>query len=114
MSQPARWLIGGGFLIAVFGAFLYRDVLGPPNVVWRDDIREGNRLISEIEAFDRNHGRLPSELSEVSSSAAERKRLLYERCSETHYIVWFGTTLGESMTYDSNSRNWAEVNEACR
>ena len=76
-------------------------------MVWCNEIREGNRLISDIEAFRRNPGHLPAELSEISNGVAEQERLFYQRCSQTPYIVWFGTTLGESMTYDSNSRNWS-------
>lgn len=113
MSRSVRWLLAGIFLVAVLGTILYRELLGPPDVVWRSEIRKGNQLIAEIEAFQRERGRLPAELSEITNYAAAQDRLSYLRCGETRYIVWFGTTLGESMTYDSQSRNWTDMNVVC-
>jgi len=68
--------------------------------VWRSQIREGNQLIAQIDAFARSHGSVPSGLAEVGVQATAPDHFFYERCDKTHYILWFGTTLGESMTYD--------------
>jgi len=61
VTRSAKWILGGVLIIAL-GAFLFLEYLGPPNVIWRSEIRKGNRLISDIEAFQRVHGRLPAEL----------------------------------------------------
>ena len=114
VSRSAKWLLGGILLVVALGAFLFLEYLGPPNVIWRSEIRKGNRLISDIEAFHRVHGRLPAELSELSKGPTEQEKLFYQRCDETSYIVWFGTTLGESMTYHSKSRDWSEASDGCR
>ena len=114
MSRSAKWLLGGVLLVVALGAFLFLEYIGPPNVIWRSEIRKGNRLISDIEAFHRVHGRLPAELSELSKGPTEQEKLFYQRCDETSYIVWFGTTLGESMTYHSKSRDWSEASDDCR
>ena len=114
VTRSAKWILGGVLLIIVLGAFLFLEYLGPPNVIWHSEIRKGNRLIYDIEAFQRVHGRLPAELSEVSKGPMEREKLFYQRCDETSYIVWFGTTLGESMTYHSKSRDWSEASDGCR
>ena len=98
---------------AMTGIVLYREVFGPPEVVWRSNIRDADRLIAQIESFRQNRGRLPAGLSEVSESAAGQDRFFYEKCDGTHYIVWFGTRLGESMTYDSLAHDWKELNRGC-
>jgi len=107
-----KWLLTGVLLIAVSGFVLYFKIFAPPEVVWSSEIRDGNRLISEIENFRRKRGQLPSELSEISNPV-EHEKLFYRRCSETSYIVWFGTTLGESVTFNSKSRDWKEVGNDC-
>ena len=112
MSRFSKWLLAGLLVAVLLGIYLYLEFLGPPKVVWRGEIREGNRLISEIDAFRRSHSRLPSELSEVGTRAAEQQ-FFYQKCSETNYVIWFGTTLGESITYHSDSRDWAEANGGC-
>ena len=114
VARSVKWLFGGVLLVVVLGAVLFLEFLQPPNVVWHSEIREGNRLISDIEAFRRDHGRLPAELSEFSKGTAEQEKLFYQRCDETRYIVWFGTTLGESMTYHSRSRGWSEASGGCK
>jgi len=113
VTRFSKWLLAGFLIAALLGLFLYLEFLGPPKVVCRGEIRDGNRLISEIEAFQRSHSRLPSQLSEVSSRAAEQQLLFYQKCSETKYVIWFGTTLGESITYHSDSRDWVETNGGC-
>jgi hypothetical protein len=32
--------------------------------------------------------------------------VFYEKKEEDHYIVWYGTSLGESNTYDSKEGKW--------
>jgi len=32
--------------------------------------------------------------------------VFYEKIGEAEYRVWFGTTLGESETYDSHTKSW--------
>ena len=81
MSRSTKWLVAGLFLIAVFSSVLYSELLGPPGVVWRSEIRKGNRLIFEIEGFRQNRGRLPSDLSEINNGAAEQERFFYKRCN---------------------------------
>jgi hypothetical protein len=114
VARSAKWLFGGTLLFVVLGAVLFLEFLGPPKVVWRSEIREGNRLISGIEAFQRAHGRLPAELSELNKDAVQQGKLFYQMCDETSYVVWFGTTLGESMTYHSKSRDWLEASGGCK
>jgi len=45
-------------------------------------------------------------------SDEERNRFFYETCGD-RYDLWFGTTLGRSMTYDSATRKWNSLNVVC-
>jgi len=57
--------------------------------------------------------KLPASMQELGVGPPEADRFFYEKCSETRFIVWFGTRLGESMTYDSAANNW-QLNIVCR
>jgi len=68
-------------------------------------ISRGNEIIQRIEAFKSNQKRLPNSLSEVGIGEEE---LFYNKYDSIHYIVWYGTSLGESVTYYSDSKKWEE------
>jgi hypothetical protein len=72
----------------------------------------GNRAVSKVEEYRREKGRLPHSLSEAGIEADERCPC-YCKTGDNSYIVWYGTTLGESNTYSSETRTWSEVNGVC-
>jgi hypothetical protein len=88
-------------------------LFGPKTVVWRREITKGNGLVLRVESFRQQQGHLPESLSEVDADNADLDRFFYQKCSDSHYILWFGTELGESMTYDSLSRSWTDINGSC-
>jgi hypothetical protein len=115
LPRKARWILAGAaFVLAVIGAWLYFNLLGPARFVWRAEIREGNRLVSDIEKYRHDRNGLPSGLEDIGRASGEQGPFYYEKCSDDRYIVWFGTTLGESVTYDSISRDWTDVGGGCR
>ena len=67
---------------------------------------EGGQLISKVESFRKDKGRLPETLAELGLKEREEGPLYYKRESESRYVIWFGTQLGESPTYDSERRAW--------
>lgn len=69
------------------------------------DFRTGNRIIGRVEAFRQSHGRLPETLEEVGITEADL-RGFYRKTNDQEYIVWFGTSLGESESYDSRTGKW--------
>jgi hypothetical protein len=71
---------------------------------WRD-FRSANEIVSRVEAFRVNHKRVPDTLHEIGIDDPDL-RVFYGKTSDEEYIVWFGTTLGESETYDSKKRKW--------
>lgn len=114
MSKITIWMCIIGVILIGFGFLGYREFFGPPEFVWRSQIRSGNQLISRVESFRRAHDHLPSAQSEIDENVTEQTRILYQKCSDTHYVVWFGTELGESMSYDSRSGVWKAENDACK
>jgi len=45
-------------------------------------------------------------LSDAGIAESESPRVFYRKDSDAEYILWFGTTLGESATYESSNRSW--------
>jgi hypothetical protein len=85
----------------------------PDKIIWHSEINQGNEVVRKVELFRRTHGKLPSTIADLTVSNSLADRFYYQRCDENRYIVWFGTTLGESLTYDSGSRDWASINILC-
>jgi hypothetical protein len=85
----------------------------PDKVRWRGEISRGNDLVRQIENFRSLRGRLPDSLGELGAFEENQGKLFYEKCNRNHYIVWFGTTLGESITYDSADGRWDALNGPC-
>ena len=71
-----------------------------------------NIAISKIEEFRKVKKRLPDSLSEAGAQDDESCPC-YCKTGADSYLVWYGTTLGESDTYDSETRKWSSGNRAC-
>jgi hypothetical protein len=69
-------------------------------------MKEGNIIIGKIEQFKKEHGRLPDSLSDLGVDEKEEGPLHYEKRSDTEYLLWFGTELGESIVYNSKNKKW--------
>ena len=105
------WLAGAACILAAGAIF---SVLGPDTFVYCNEIRRGHEIVSRINAFRAHNGRLPASIEEIGASGKDLDKFLYQRCSDKQFNVWFGTTLGESMTFDSASNSWTSVNIVCR
>ena len=68
--------------------------------------RQGDEVVAKIEQFRRDSSRLPRSLAAVGFDEKESGPIHYEPRGEARYVVWFGTTLGESVIYDSETRTW--------
>jgi len=83
----------------------------PDRLAYWSEFRAGNRIISAVESFKAAHHRLPASLAEMN---IEEERVYYCRAkTDGQYLVWFGTTLGESKTYDSRTARWSDFGEVC-
>ena len=72
----------------------------------KDKMRTGNEIVNKIENFKKAKGKLPETLSEIGIEEKEEGPIYYKKESETKYILWFGTTLGESVSYNSDTKEW--------
>ncbi len=89
-------------------------LLGPTEWVFRQELKQGRKLVERVETFRLQQHRLPDE-REVDSIRAEMgwsgpdQCPCYRRDSAGQYIIWFqGRSLGASVTYDSRTRAWSE------
>jgi hypothetical protein len=64
------------------------------------------KLSQELRSSKQERGRLPNSLEELGVKSDESGPVFYEKKSESRYVVWYGTSLGESTTYDSEVRRW--------
>jgi hypothetical protein len=82
---------------------------------WRysDKISQGNRDAQKLDACLKRTGHLPEHLEDVGEMVSESGPIYYEKCSDTRYVLWFGTTLGESVTFDSANHSWVSLNSGC-
>lgn len=67
---------------------------------------EAKKLIFKIEEYYDKNNKYPDSLADLGIVPAESGPIYYEKKSGTQYIVWFGTALGESETYDSTKKQW--------
>ena len=72
---------------------------------WRERqlIHRAERVGVALETHRQRHGCYPGSLAETG--IAEPAELYYRREDNGSYILWFGTTLGESVTFRSAERS---------
>lgn len=71
-----------------------------------------NIAIAKIEEFRKVKGRLPDSLAEAGAQDDESCPC-YCKTGEGSYLVWYGTRLGESDTYDSETKKWSPTSRTC-
>lgn len=69
-------------------------------------MREAEPIQASLEAYRQQHGQYPESISRIGLVEREEGPLYYQRDSESSYTFWFGTTLGESVAFNSTDRKW--------
>ncbi len=69
-------------------------------------LQEGKEIVAKIEAYRSKKGKLPESLTALGIEEKMEGPVHYVKRDSVNYYVWFGTTLGESYTYDSNKKKW--------
>jgi hypothetical protein len=105
LNTPQRVVLGCVSAIALAIVLLLGWVFAPPQLLYRRQLKTGNLIVSRVEAYRTSHGDVPDSL-EALGVDEESVKVFYRKENAQRYIVWFGTTLGESMTYDSDTRKW--------
>jgi hypothetical protein len=72
--------------------------------------RTGDNVVAKVEQFRKSNGRLPNALSDIGTKEEESCPCC--KTGDDSYIVWYGTSLGESDAYDSRTKKWSEVTGA--
>lgn len=67
-----------------------------------------NEIVARVERFKRTTGRLPEALSDIGLKQNESCPC-YCKTGNDSYMVWYGTAVGESATYDSRTKQWSEA-----
>lgn len=106
MSQILRRTLLGLIVLAALLLLAASFGLIPDRVAYRDRFAEGEEVIERIERYRQQHGRLPVSLREVGVEERLDSPVYYVRRDSGRYEVWFGTTLGESITYRSEKQAW--------
>lgn len=63
-------------------------------------------MIWELNRYLSHHGQLPENLHELGDGFGDDGPIYYQRTWASTYILWYGTSLGESCTYDSFTDEW--------
>lgn len=79
-------------------------------------IKNGNQIVIKIEAFINEKGYLPDSFQDVNlksdefwgGMATSKKGVKYyfKKISDVDYIIYFDYALGESITYNSETKKW--------
>jgi len=72
--------------------------------------KQGNEIVKKIEYYKEKNNRLPNSLSEIGIQVIDESNppLYYDKRDSINYTVSFGTSLGESMFYYSDSKKWED------
>lgn len=109
-SKPPRWnwFLIPFWIVTICFALFYAVMFGP--MTWHvfSHKRIGSQDIALIEAYRVSHGTLPPDLETLGINVSDDGPIFYQRKGDTEYILWFGTTLGESVTYSSKTKIWDE------
>jgi len=73
--------------------------------------KASNNIVAKVEVFKKSTGRLPKALSEIGIEESESCPC-YCKSGDDSYMVWYGTTLGESDTFDSRTKKWSAAGNA--
>jgi hypothetical protein len=67
---------------------------------------QGNDLIEKIEDYKKKNGCLPERLGDIGVEEKMEGPFYYWKVDSVNYMIWYCTTVGESMTYYSDTKEW--------
>jgi uncharacterized protein YxeA len=75
----------------------------------RNMIQHGNQLVEKVEKYKETHKKLPQDLKDIGVDYKTEDSLFYYSIRDSkNYMIWYGTELGESKTYYSDSKKWED------
>ena len=80
----------------------------------KERIQQGDELVRRVEHFRQENHRLPLSFQEAGITDPQiNEQYFMHICSNDKYILWFGTSLGNSISYSSTTRTWKAANWTC-
>ncbi len=70
-----------------------------------EHFKKATEIIQKVEFFHEEKGVLPDCLEDIGENTT-MKGPFYTKIDQKGYTVWFGTFLGESCTYHSDTKTW--------
>ena len=71
-------------------------------------VSEGNLIVQKIEFFRQTKHLLPNSFKEMGIEMKEEGPFYYNRIDSINFTISFGTSLGESKIYYSDSKRWED------
>jgi hypothetical protein len=67
-----------------------------------------NNAISLVENYRTTNGKYPKSLNDVGLKYDDMSGPVYYQLDESsnEYIIWFGTSIGSSVVYESKTKKW--------
>ena len=108
LRKQNPFVLGIVSLAILLVLWLGYEVAAPrwPWVFYWSKARQANKVIAAVNSFQSHYGRIPSALADLGLEDSESGPVYYQKTSDTTYIVWFGTVLGESATYESATNRY--------
>lgn len=69
-------------------------------------IRDGDKIVKKIENYRSVNNKLPLSLEDIGVKETMEGPFFYKRKDSIYYMIWFGTYVGESMYYYSDTKEW--------
>jgi hypothetical protein len=93
-------------VIGLFFAWILYNIFREWKCCDFSDFNKGNEIIRKIEAFKKSTGKLPDKLEDIGENIKDESPIFYEKIDTDKYEIWFGTTLGSSCVYKSETGKW--------
>ena len=94
--------------IIILGLLVLFYMLYPSNHRDGKLMGEGNSIVKKIEDYRKINNSLPVSLTDIGIKVKDEANppIYYEKRDNSHFTVSFGTSLGESKIYYSDSKRW--------
>jgi hypothetical protein len=101
-----RHLLIPVFIFLGFIVFFFSTFFSP--WAYSQEYEEAKKVILALSAYHAINERYPDSIENVGFNATEQGPIHYRKINDEEYHIWFGTTLGNSMEYDSKTKHWFE------
>ncbi|QIF03923.1 hypothetical protein [Roseimicrobium sp. ORNL1] len=94
---------------AVFPLLVSIAALWMASSDWRREqslMQAARPIQAELEMYRQRYQQYPDSLVHIGVVEKEGSPIHYQRDSKDHYILWFGSHLGKSKTFQSSAGDW--------